>query len=157
MQRRPSIIVLCTFRSSGRDLTAPSTTKKRHSTSTSSSSYGHCTHAEHHASSMPQTLRMSFVLDIPFDATPSFQLLLGGKPSEGGPAWKVHFLSRGGGCPRCAGVRYGPRGLRGRWCSTWVETDGLASHKYLPTNVADTDTEHNTEVRSSDPEGDSDV
>src|SRR5258707_15705558 len=68
------------------------TTDKRHTTSpTTLPSYMRRMHAEHHASFMPQTLRTTFALDIPPDATPSFRLSLGGKQSEGVLAWKVRL------------------------------------------------------------------
>jgi RAB6A-GEF complex partner protein 2 len=119
------------------DLTALSTTDKQHPTSTSnsttftSSSSMRRMHAEHHASFMPQTLRTTFALDIPSDATPSFRLSLGGgggkPPSEGGLAWKVRLcllVAVAAPDTQVRGmVREGPRG---HWGSTWVPTDTLA-------------------------------
>jgi RAB6A-GEF complex partner protein 2 len=101
-------------------------------------------HAEHHASFMPQTLRTTFALDIPSDATPSFRLSLGGgagagKPplsslseGEGGLAWKVRLcllvaVAAPGSQVRGM-VREGPRG---HWGSTWVPTDSLAPRERL--------------------------
>jgi RAB6A-GEF complex partner protein 2 len=121
------------------DLTAPPTpTEKRPITSSSTSSTSTSTrrtHAEHHASFMPQTLRTTFALDIPSDATPSFQLSLGGgKPSSdggamgmGGLAWKVRLCL----LVAMAAPDTQVRGMlrespRGHWGSTWVPTDSLA-------------------------------
>ena len=124
------------------DLTVPSTSDKRH-TSTTSSSYMRRTHAEHHASFMPQMLRTTFALDIPSDATPSFRLSLGGgggaggKPSsesgEGGLAWKVRLCLLVAVAAPDAQVRSMVReGPRGHWGSTWVPTDSLAPRERLP-------------------------
>ena len=81
---------------------------------------------------MPQTLRTTFALDIPPDATPSFRLSLGGKPSEGGLAWKVRLcllVAVAAPDTQVRGmVREGPRG---HWGSTWVPTDSLAPRERL--------------------------
>ena len=115
------------------DLTAPPTTDKRHAAT--SSSYMRRMHAEHHASFMPQTLRTTFALDIPSDATPSFRLSLG-KPSsegEGGLAWKVRLCLLVAVAAPDAQVRGMVRdGPRGHWGSTWVPTDTLAPRERLP-------------------------
>jgi RAB6A-GEF complex partner protein 2 len=114
------------------DLTAPPpTAEKRHTTSiTTTSTSTRRTHAEHHASFMPQTLRTTFALDIPSDATPSFRLSLGGKPSsssEGGLAWKVRLCLLVAVAAPDAQVRGMVReGPRGHWGSTWIPTDSLA-------------------------------
>src|SRR6266849_1086500 len=123
------------------DLTAPPTADKRHITTTStptSSSYMRRMHAEHHASFMPQTLRTTFALDIPSDATPSFRLSLGGKPSEGGLAWKVRLCLLVAVAAPDAQVRGMVReGPRGHWGSTWVPTDSLAPRERLPNPPAE--------------------
>jgi RAB6A-GEF complex partner protein 2 len=114
------------------DLTAPPTAEKRHTTSitTTTTTSTRRTHAEHHASFMPQTLRTTFALDIPSDATPSFRLSLGGKPSsssEGGLAWKVRLCLLVAVAAPDAQVRGMVReGPRGHWGSTWIPTDSLA-------------------------------
>lgn len=52
-------------------------------------------HAEHHSSFMPSTLRTTFVLDIPPDASPTFQVgvpfATSGQTNTGGLEWKVRF------------------------------------------------------------------
>lgn len=95
-------------------------------------------HAEHHASFMPQTLRTTFALDIPSDATPSFRLSLGGgKPppsseGEGGLAWKVRLCLLVAVASPGAQVRGMVReGPRGHWGSSWVPTDSLAPRERL--------------------------
>ncbi len=120
------------------DLAFPSTpTDKRHpspsSPTASSPSYMRRMHAEHHASFMPQTLRTTFALDIPSDATPSFRLSLGGKPSEGGLAWKVRLCLLVAVAAPDAQVRGMVReGPRGHWGSTWVPTGSLAPRERPP-------------------------
>ena len=83
---------------------------------------------------MPQTLRTTFALDIPSDATPSFRLSLGGKSSEaeGGLAWKVRLCLLVAVAAPGAQVRGMVReSPRGHWGSTWVPTDSLAPHERL--------------------------
>jgi len=97
------------------------------------SSYTRRVHAEHHASFMPQTVRTTFALDIPPDATPAFRLSLGGKPSEGGLAWKVRLCLLVAVAAPEAQVRGMVReGPRGHWGSTWVPTDSLAPRERPP-------------------------
>jgi RAB6A-GEF complex partner protein 2 len=118
------------------------TTDKRHTTTTTtttssspttSPSYMRRMHAEHHASFMPQTLRTTFALDIPPDATPSFRLSLGGKQSEGGLAWKVRLCLLVAVAAPGAQVRGMDReGPRGHWGSSWVPTDSLAPRERPP-------------------------
>ena len=110
---------------------APPATSKRQ---TSTSSHTRRVHAEHHASFMPQTLRTTFALDIPPDATPAFRLALGGAPpssasegGRGGLAWKVRLCLLVAVAAPDAQVRGMAReGPRGHWGSTWVPTDSLA-------------------------------
>jgi len=112
------------------DLTAPSTTTDNRPTTTTSTRR---MHAEHHASFMPQTLRTTFALDIPSDATPSFRLSLGGKSSEGGLAWKVRLCLLVAVAAPNAQVRGMVReGPRGHWGNTWIPTDSLAPRERLP-------------------------
>lgn len=120
------------------DLTALPTTDKRPTPPTTSSSYMRRMHAEHHASFMPQTLRTTFALDIPSDATPTFRLSLGGKSSEGGLAWKVRLCLLVAVAAPDALVRGMVReGPRGHWGSTWVPTDSLAPRERLPRPAAE--------------------
>ena len=103
------------------------------SASSSASSSMRRVHAEHHASFMRQTLRTTFALDIPPDATPAFRLALGGRPSEGGLAWKVRLCLLVAVAAPDAPVRGMAReGPRGHWGSTWVPTDSLAPRERPP-------------------------
>ena len=116
---------------------SPSTTAdsstKRHAPSAAASSYMRRVHAEHHASFMRQTLRTTFALDIPPDATPAFRLALGSKPSEGGLAWKVRLCLLVAVAAPDAQVRGMAReGPRGHWGSTWVPTESLAPRERPP-------------------------
>ncbi|KZT09076.1 Rgp1-domain-containing protein [Laetiporus sulphureus 93-53] len=86
-------------------------------------------HAEHHNSFMPATLRTTFALDIPPDATPAFQVDVSAGPDHrpGGLEWKVRL------CLLVAVAqptsKEGPGGLRlrhlvrdgpgGEWGSSW--------------------------------------
>ncbi|KAG6836319.1 hypothetical protein H0H93_009157 [Arthromyces matolae] len=97
-------------------------------------------HAEHHTSFLTSTIRTTFSLDIPSDASPNFQLHLGppqpGAPptTPGGLEWKVRLCLLVAVCDESAregteGVRM--RGMvrvgeRGEWGSGWVPTKGLA-------------------------------
>lgn len=116
------------------ELAAPPTDKRHPSTSTSTSqSQTRRVHAEHHASFMPQTLRTTFALDIPPDATPAFRLALGGKPAEGGLAWKVRLcLLVAVAAPEAQVRGLAREGPRGHWGSTWVPTDSLAPRERPP-------------------------
>ena len=114
----------------------PSTTDTKRpasSASASASSSMRRVHAEHHASFMRQTLRTTFALDIPPDATPAFRLALGGRPSEGGLAWKVRLCLLVAVAAPDAQVRGMAReGPRGHWGSTWVPTESLAPRERPP-------------------------
>jgi RAB6A-GEF complex partner protein 2 len=115
------------------ELAAPPTDKRHAPTSPSHSSTTRRVHAEHHASFMPQTLRTTFALDIPPDATPAFRLALGGRPAEGGLAWKVRLCLLVAVAAPEAQVRGMAReGPRGHWGSTWVPTDSLAPRERPP-------------------------
>jgi len=90
-------------------------------------------HAEHHSSFVAATLRTTFALDIPSDATPAFKLCLGDQTNNvaaakpGGLEWKLRLclLVAVAGEKADAGtegvrlrslVRDGPRG---EWGSSW--------------------------------------
>jgi hypothetical protein len=99
-------------------------------------------HAEHHSSFTLNTLRTTFSLDIPSDASPAFQIVVGGtsvpNPSaprtSGGLEWKVRLCLLVGIAAETshAGmqdvrfkslVREGPRG---EWGSSWGATAGIS-------------------------------
>lgn len=96
-------------------------------------------HAEQHSSFMPSTLRTTFLLDIPSDASPAFQVdisnpLKGSSPKPGGLEWKVRLCllvavasqnAREGadGVRLRSLVRNGPRG---EWGSSWKATRSIA-------------------------------
>ncbi|KAI0063240.1 Rgp1-domain-containing protein [Artomyces pyxidatus] len=84
-------------------------------------------HAEHHASFIPQTLRTTFALDIPPDASPAFQLKVGNDPPLGGLEWKVRLCLLVSVAAEGAKIKGMVRdGLRGEWGSSWVPTSGIA-------------------------------
>ncbi|KAH9927442.1 Rgp1-domain-containing protein [Epithele typhae] len=89
-------------------------------------------HAEHHSCFMPATLRSTFSLDIPPDATPAFEASfdesfgdgLGSlnvrpnKPKSGGLEWKVRL---------CVRTRHLVQdGTRGQWGSSWKAAPTIA-------------------------------
>lgn len=98
-------------------------------------------HAEHHSSFTLNTLRTTFSLDIPSDASPAFQIVVGSPsttPStphtSGGLEWKVRLCLLVGIAAETshAGiqdvrfkslVREGPRG---EWGSSWGATAGIS-------------------------------
>ena len=96
-------------------------------------------HAEHHSSFTLNTLRTTFSLDIPSDASPAFQIDVGGVPNStprtsGGLEWKVRLCLLVGIAAETshAGVqdvrfkslvREGPRG---EWGSSWGATAGIS-------------------------------
>ncbi|KAI0358916.1 Rgp1-domain-containing protein [Trametes cingulata] len=99
-------------------------------------------HAEHHSCFMPATLRTTFSLDIPPDASPAFQASLtdpmdsgrGNPTRPGGLEWKVRL------CLLVAiaspNSREGPEGVRlrqlvrdgprGQWGSSWKAAQNIA-------------------------------
>ncbi|OJT13199.1 hypothetical protein TRAPUB_10218 [Trametes pubescens] len=96
-------------------------------------------HAEHHSCFMPATLRTTFSLDIPPDASPAFQASLndpslGGASRPGGLEWKVRLCllvaiasptAREG----AEGVRLRQLvrdGSKGQWGSSWKATQSIA-------------------------------
>ncbi|KAJ3765678.1 Rgp1-domain-containing protein [Lentinula raphanica] len=97
-------------------------------------------HVEHHSSFVLSTLRTTFALDIPSDASPAFQIKVGDdhlhsintdtspKPKlEGGLEWKVRLcllvaVAKETSDSGTEGVRFKSLtrdGLRGEWGSTW--------------------------------------
>ncbi|KAI0935775.1 hypothetical protein AcV5_004100 [Taiwanofungus camphoratus] len=96
-------------------------------------------HAEHHSSFVPSTLRTTFSLDIPPDASPAFQVDVSGDArgsprGPGGLEWKVRL------CLLVAvaspNTREGPDGLRlrhlvkdgpkGEWGASWKAARSIA-------------------------------
>ncbi|PFH46889.1 hypothetical protein AMATHDRAFT_68853 [Amanita thiersii Skay4041] len=93
------------------------------------------THAEHHQSFLAATLRTSFVLDIPSDASPAFQVGVGGEDDVlGGLEWRVRLCllvavvsedaSEGTEGVRVKGMERD--GERGVWGSSWTATESVA-------------------------------
>jgi hypothetical protein len=92
-------------------------------------------HAEHHSSLVLSTLRTTFSLDIPSDASPAFRVQVGSETDgSGGLEWKVRLCllvavaaesSRAGreGVRLKSMVRDGPRG---RWGSSWKALAGIS-------------------------------
>ncbi|KAF9490303.1 Rgp1-domain-containing protein [Pleurotus eryngii] len=99
-------------------------------------------HAEQYSAFVASTLRTTFALDIPSDASPAFQVCLGPDSSQqkpGGLEWKVRLCllvaiasetSRPGteGVRTKALVRDGPRGV---WGSSWRAPASLAPMEKL--------------------------
>lgn len=94
-------------------------------------------HAEHHASFLPSTLRTTFSLDIPPDASPAFQVAVGGDAGSartGGLEWKVRLCLLVAVASPTA--REGPDGVRlrhlvrdgpgGQWGSPWKAATSIA-------------------------------
>ena len=101
--------------------------------SISAGSSGRRVHAEHHSSFVLSTLRTTFALDIPSDASPGFAVRLGA--AAGGVAWKVRMGLLVGVAAE-AGAEIGAEGVRvkgmvragerGRWGTVWKATEGIA-------------------------------
>ncbi|OCH94164.1 Rgp1-domain-containing protein [Obba rivulosa] len=102
--------------------------------SNSSSRHTRRVHAEHHSSFMPSTLRTTFSLDIPSDASPNFQVDVtdasanpGKRTPPGGLGWKVRLCLLVSVASPSA--REGPDGVRlrhlvrdgpkGEWGTAW--------------------------------------
>jgi len=93
-------------------------------------------HAEQHSSFMTSTLRTTFSLDIPPDASPAFQVdVKGATPSRaGGLEWKVRLcLLVSVGSPHTKADSNGVRlknlvrdGPRGEWGSSWKAAGSIA-------------------------------
>lgn len=94
-------------------------------------------HAEHHSSFVLSTLRTTFSLDIPSDATPAFQIKVGTdttSPKPGGLEWKVRLCLLVAVVPESSeagseGVRMKSLlrdGIRGEWGSSWRATASIA-------------------------------
>ena len=108
---------------------------------TSSAKHLRRSHAEHHSSFTLNTLRTTFSLDIPSDASPAFQIVVGTdvpSPStprtSGGLEWKVRLCLLVGIAAETSHtgmqdvrfkslVREGPRG---EWGSSWGATAGIS-------------------------------
>ncbi|KAA1468345.1 hypothetical protein DENSPDRAFT_833600 [Dentipellis sp. KUC8613] len=86
-------------------------------------------HAEYHSSFVLSSLRTTFTLDIPSDASPAFQLTMG-EPPLGGLEWKVRLcLLVAVAAPPAAGGKLKQlvrSGIRGEWGSSWVPTPSIA-------------------------------
>lgn len=105
-------------------------------------------HAEHHSSFTTCTLRTTFALDIPSDASPAFQVRVGspqpGAPPTtlGGLEWKVRLcllvaVTTESAQPGTEGVRIKHMrrdGPRGEWGSSWRAPSGIAPME-KPTHV----------------------
>lgn len=101
-------------------------------------------HAEQHSSFMSSTLRTTFSLDIPPDASPAFQVdisspHMGAAPKHGGLEWKVrlcllvavaspHAREGADGVRLRSLVRDGPRG---EWGSSWKAAPSIAPMERL--------------------------
>jgi len=95
-------------------------------------------HAEHHSSFVLSSLRTTFTLDIPSDASPAFQVKIGdGSPvptPTGGLEWKVRLcLSVAVAAessvvsPEGVRIKHLVRdGQRGEWGSSWKATASIA-------------------------------
>ena len=106
---------------------------------TSSARYLRRSHAEHHSSFMLNTLRTTFSLDIPSDASPAFQIGVGTSVPNpatpyGGLEWKVRLCLLVGiaaetSDPGIQNVRFKSlvlEGPRGEWGSSWGATPGIS-------------------------------
>src|SRR5215471_13376036 len=91
-------------------------------------------HAEHHSSFVLSTLRTTFALDIPPDASPAFQINIGDGVSTGGLEWKVRLcllvaVASESSSLGTQGVRLkhlerdGPKGT---WGASWKANRGIA-------------------------------
>ncbi|GBE78543.1 hypothetical protein SCP_0114320 [Sparassis crispa] len=100
-------------------------------------------HAEHHSSFVVSTLRTTFSLDIPPDASPAFQVTIGGEPGDsarqigaqpGGLEWKVRLcLLVAVASPTSRQSADGLRlkhlvkdGPRGEWGTSWKAAASIA-------------------------------
>ncbi|KJA20825.1 hypothetical protein HYPSUDRAFT_68151 [Hypholoma sublateritium FD-334 SS-4] len=113
---------------------------------TSSARHLRRSHAEYHSSFTLNTLRTTFSLDIPSDASPAFQIRVGTPPNQsprspvnppptpGGLEWKVRLcllvgIAGESSLPGIQGVRFKSLvrdGPRGEWGSSWRATPGHA-------------------------------
>src|ERR1700722_4037441 len=96
-------------------------------------------HAEHHSSFILSNLRTTFSLDIPSDASPAFQVKVGGNAESrgsmpGGLEWRVRLcllvavaaessIASSEGVRLRSLIRDGPRG---QWGSSWKATRGIS-------------------------------
>lgn len=87
-------------------------------------------HAEHHATLVVDTMRTTFSLDIPSDATPAFRISMPAKreeeeEEEGGLEWKVRMsflVAVGKGEMR----HLEKKGSPGGWGTSWRASESLA-------------------------------
>jgi RAB6A-GEF complex partner protein 2 len=98
----------------------------------------HRVHAEHHGSFVLSSLRTTFALDIPSDASPAFQVKIGDggpiPPPTGGLEWKVRLcllvaVAAETSVANTEGVRIKHLvrdGQRGEWGSSWKATASIA-------------------------------
>lgn len=96
------------------------------------------THAEHHSSLMTSTLRTTFSLDIPSDASPAFEVIMpassSGQTATGGLEWKVRLyllvaVASSGSLEATDGMRLKslvPDGPRGEWGTAWGAAHSIA-------------------------------
>jgi RAB6A-GEF complex partner protein 2 len=105
--------------------------------STSSARHLRRSHAEHHSSFTLNTLRTTFSLDIPSDASPAFEIGVGTpvpNACTGGLEWKVRLCLLVGiaaetSDPGVQNVRFKSlvlEGPRGEWGSSWGATPGIS-------------------------------
>jgi RAB6A-GEF complex partner protein 2 len=98
----------------------------------------HRVHAEHHSSFVHSSLRTTFALDIPSDASPAFQVKIGDATHvpapTGGLEWKVRLcllvaVAAESSDPGSQGVRMKHLlrdGHRGEWGSSWKASPSIA-------------------------------
>lgn len=98
----------------------------------------HRVHAEHHSSFVHSSLRTTFALDIPSDASPAFQVKIGDATHvpapTGGLEWKVRLcllvaVAAESSDPGSQGVRMKHLlrdGARGEWGSSWKASPSIA-------------------------------
>ncbi|KAI0809293.1 Rgp1-domain-containing protein [Irpex lacteus] len=112
-------------------------------------------HAEHHCSFMTSTLRTSFSLDIPPDASPAFQIAMpssAGPPSLGGLEWKIRLsLLVAVASPNAKEGIDGLRlknliveGPRGEWGTTWTAARTIAPSERPSPTLSNGDLSPNT-------------
>jgi RAB6A-GEF complex partner protein 2 len=104
-------------------------------------------HDAHYSSFLPSTLRTTFSLDIPPDASPAFRIGVGGKSSldggeegavvsaQGGLEWKVRLCLLVAVAREGALVRGFKRdGDRGAWGTSWIAEEGMAPMEKEPSS-----------------------
>lgn len=95
-------------------------------------------HAEHHSSFVLSSLRTTFALDIPSDASPAFQVQIGEGShtnlDRGGLEWKVRLCLLVAVAGERSVIGHGGErmkqlvrdGVRGQWGSSWKACGGIA-------------------------------